>query len=133
MRVLLPKKNYLFVLILFVSSLFFGCAEEKTRTKPASVLTGAEMVAILTDIQLIEGAVSKKIIDRNASQKESPIYYEKVFEKHEITRQQFSESIAYYSEKPEELQIIYEKVLVELSTIKAELQNTKEKTVEETK
>lgn len=91
------------------------------------------MVAILTDIQLIEGAVSKKIIDRNASQKESPIYYEKVFEKHEITRQQFSESIAYYSEKPEELQIIYEKVLVELSTIKAELQNTKEKTVEETK
>ena len=115
-----------FIILLMISS----CVEDPTRAKPNAVLTEEEMVTILTDIQLIEGAISKKIINRNITKKESPLYYATVFEKHNISQEQFNESISYYSENPEELQAIYEKVLVELNTIKAKLQNTKKNPVE---
>ena len=91
------------------------------------------MISLLTDIQLIEGAVSKKMIDRAANKKESSRYYRKAFEKHGITRDQFDESINFYTENPKDMQEIYEKVLVELSKIKADLENTKKKIVGETK
>ncbi|MBL4625923.1 MAG: DUF4296 domain-containing protein [Flavobacteriales bacterium] len=110
-----------------------GCSEDSSQEKPSFVLSEKKMIAVLTDIQLVEGAISKKILDKNSTRKESPLYYQKAFEKHTVTREQFDESISYYTENPKEMQAIYEKVLVELSKIKVELQNTKKKTVEETK
>lgn len=87
------------------------------------VLNEQQLILVLTDVQLIEGAISKKILDKNNNKKDSPHYYEKVFEKHGITQEIFDESITYYSEKPEELEAIYDKVLVELSKKKAQLQS----------
>ena len=75
----------------------------------------------------------KKKETKKANKKESSRYYRKAFEKHEITRDQFDESINFYTENPKDMQEIYEKVLVELSKIKADLENTKKRTVEETK
>jgi hypothetical protein len=113
-------------LILFLSAVVLaaGCVETEIREKPETVLPEAKMIEVLTAIQLIEGAISKKILDKNVTKKESPLYYQQAFDKYKITRQQFEESIAYYTENPEEMKAIYEKVLVELSKIKAELQNS---------
>lgn len=124
------KKEYIyFLLICFVLS----CTEKATTKIPEGILSEAKMISLLTDIQLIEGAVSKKMIDRAANKKESSRYYRKAFEKHGITRDQFDESINFYTENPKDMQEIYEKVLVELSKIKADLENTKKRIVGETK
>ena len=63
---------------------------------PEGILSEKKMISVLTDIQLIEGAVSKKLIDRSVNNKESHRYYTKVFEKQGITRQQFNESISFF-------------------------------------
>ena len=123
------KKEHIYFLLM---CLVLSCSEKPTLM-PEGVLPEKKMISVLTDIQLIEGAISKKLIDRSINNKESTRYYAKTFEKHDITRQQFDESLNFYTENPKDLQKIYEKVLVELSKIKAELQNAKKRTVEETK
>ena len=124
------KKEHIYFLLM---CLVLSCSEKPTTAMPEGILSEKKMISVLTDIQLIEGAVSKKLIDRSINNKESTRYYAKTFEKHDITRQQFDESLNFYTENPKDLQKIYEKVLVELSKIKAELQNAKKRTVEETK
>ncbi len=115
-----------FLFAVFISLLFVSCSEKPNRKKPEGLLSEEKMVELLTDIQLIEGAVSKKILDKIDAKKESPIYYQKAFEKHDVTENQFELSIRYYTENPEDLQVIYEDVLIELSKIKAELQKAKQ-------
>ena len=124
------KKEHIYFLLI---CLILSCSEKPTTAMPEGILSEKKMISVLTDIQLIEGAVSKKLIDRSVNNKESHRYYTKAFEKQGITRQQFDESINFYTENPENMEKIYEKVLVELSKIKAELQNAKKRTVEETK
>ena len=114
------------VLSLFIALLIVSCSEKPDRTKHEGLLSEEKMVELLTEIQLIEGAVSKKLLDRIDAKKESPLYYQKAFEKHNVTENQFELSVRYYTDNPEDLQGIYEDVLIELSKIKAELQKTKQ-------
>lgn len=117
-----------FLFAVFISLLFFSCSEKPDRKIPEGLISEEKMVELLTDIQLIEGAVSKKILNKIDGKKESPLYYQKAFEKHNVTEDQFELSVRYYTENPEVLQAIYEDVLIELSKIKAELQKTKQET-----
>ena len=85
---------------------------------PAStVLTEEEMVHIMTDIHLLEGA---RIADRVMGDTvKLSHYYEKLYGKYELTEEAFKESFRYYTEHPKEFDRIYEKVIEALNELES--------------
>ena len=120
----LKKGNDLFLSaikhLLFVGILaaFVGCVNHEVAL-PKGYLTEAQMLPIMVDIHLIEGARSGTLVlgDTNAL----PDYYAKIYQKHNITDSAFKVNFAWYTEHPEKLKAIYEAVIVELSVKEEEV------------
>ena len=112
-------------LLMFLMIVLLACSSEKPKKeeRPESILSQEKMVAILTDVQLIEGAITKKLIDEKEGKKHVKEVYAATFEKHNITKEVFDESMEYYQKDTEKLEKIYDEVLNELSKKKAELKN----------
>lgn len=73
------------------------------------------MIAILTDVHIVEGAkIGRKIMGDTLMM---DAYYRKVFAKHDIDKKQLEENYRYYSSDPERMDGIYEKVLDNLNKL----------------
>ena len=94
------------VSVLFV--LFIGCAAPEVKT-PEHILAQEQMMPILVDIHVIEGARNGSIMLGDTNGIED--YYAKVYEKHGVTEDQFKSSFAFYSDNPTVFIPIYEEVL----------------------
>ncbi|MDA0740337.1 MAG: DUF4296 domain-containing protein [Bacteroidetes bacterium] len=94
------------VSVLFI--LFIGCASPEVKI-PQNVLTPEQMMPIMVDIHVIEGARNGAIMLGDTNGIED--YYAKVYEKHGITEDQFKSSFAFFSDNPSVFIPIYEEVL----------------------
>ena len=94
-------KNIVFILVV-------GCSSPEVKI-PQNVLTQAQMIPIMVDIQVIEGARNGSIMLGDTNGIED--YYAKVYDKHGITEDQFKSSFAFYSDHPTIFIPIYEEVL----------------------
>ncbi len=94
------------VSVLFI--LFIGCASPEVKI-PQNVLTPEQMMPIMVDIHVIEGARNGAIMLGDTNGIED--YYAKVYEKHGITEVQFKSSFAFFSDNPTIFIPIYEEVL----------------------
>ena len=106
------------IVFLFVIA---SCKQSDEVQKPEGLLTQDEMVAVLTDIHLIEGARTGLVImgDSVGGVNE---HYKAFFEKHNVTQAQYDSSFVYYSKNPVVFDKIYERVIENLSLIEAEIQ-----------
>lgn len=77
------------------------------------------MVSVLTDIHLADGVINTIKIKDKSTGYLSNKYFELVLDKHKIGRDTFEESLRYYAYHTEELDKIYEKVIVNLSKIES--------------
>jgi len=112
-------------LILFIVSLFMACAEEPIEVIPIDVFSIEKMTAVMVDIQLIEGGIVIRKYNKTQRQGEIVEYYKALFEKHQISREEFDYSFKYYTDHPEKLEEVYEKMLEKLSELEAEVGNEK--------
>ncbi|MFT6166020.1 MAG: putative nucleic acid-binding protein [Vicingaceae bacterium] len=116
--------KHIFLGLLFIS--IISCNKEKKS--PDYLLEQDKFVKVLTDFETAEAIVR---LGYNRT-KDSLIYndsvYVAVFRKHEITKAIFDSNFTYYSNKPQEFEKIFEKVITNLSTMSAKIQ---EKKVEE--
>lgn len=107
------------VLILFFTACQSG---KKTKLqKPAVFLTETQMVELITDVQLLEAAINNK---RNIGQRINELkllWYNQLFEKHQITDVIFEENMAYYNENPALMEQILEEVLANIIQQQAQL------------
>ena len=79
------------------------------------VITADSMVTLLTDLHTADGIITllkdqKKSIDHLSNE-----YFEAVLQKHMIDRKKFEESMRYYAFHTEDLNEIYERVIINLS------------------
>ena len=106
--------------LFIVSCLFFSCkpTAEIEETTPSSVLSEEQMIIILTDAYLAEGAsgINVKSIP---GEKFDSTYLFNPLKDNNIDKIQFDSSLAYYTRHPKKLKIIYDKVLDKLSVIQA--------------
>lgn len=98
-----------------------ACAPEEQIPEPEGLLSQEQMVEVMTDIHLIEGARTGLVImgDTVGGVNE---HYKAFFEKHHVSQNQFDSSFVYYSKKPEVFDKIYERVIENLSVIESEIQ-----------
>jgi hypothetical protein len=109
-----------FKILLPLLFIFASCKEKDEVQRPDDLLTQDEMVAVLTDIHLIEGARTGLVImgDSVGGVNE---HYKAFFVKHNVTQAQYDSSFVYYSKNPKVFDKIYERVIENLSVIESEI------------
>ena len=108
------------LIILLSFSLSFACRPESDEDlePPSYVLDEQLFVKVLTDCYLGEAAVGVNVKNVRGEQFDSA-YQFNPFKDNNITKEQFDTTIAYYSEHPKKLKLIYERILANLSEIQA--------------
>lgn len=110
-----------FFLLLFVLALA-SCGPEEP-VPPQGVLGREQFVAVLADIQLIEGISKHKIIRNDDPETRIKAYYKEVFRAHDVTDSSFRLTYDWYYSQPEEMLVIYDEVLMELNLKEEGLKN----------
>jgi hypothetical protein len=90
-----------FSLFIILIILTFGCIQDKKI--PKDILPQNEMRKIMWDLMRADAYVSTFIMkDSTKNQKaESAILYEKIFDIHSTTRENFKKSLAFYESRPD--------------------------------
>lgn len=106
------RANFFLLSILLILA---SCESPVAIEIPEGTLSESEMVDILTDMHLVEGAkVGNKIMGDTLR---APVYYKKVYNKYGITEQKFETDFRFYSTHPEMMTKVYEKVIENLNKI----------------
>jgi hypothetical protein len=104
------------VLVLSLLVLFAACSTGDAP--PAELLDRERFKMLLLEAQLIEARVNHELVVEHSSAVPTQRYYDELFEKEGVTREQFESTFRYYSARPEEMKLIYEEIVTELSVRK---------------
>ena len=108
--------------ILLIFSLISCYHENKEAVKiPVNKLSKDQMIDILTDLQLAEGIITYRRIDKLPAKEYGEAVYTKVIEEHHISREQLQENIDFYNDDPKLMEKIYDEVLARLNKMQTEI------------
>lgn len=102
---------------LLVGNLFLvSCVEEEKNIPPTDLIQKQKMTEILADISKVEARFQRRLSVRGSNNEDMVSHnYKLVFDKHEVTMEQFKSSFEYYEQSPLEMQILFDSVLVHLT------------------
>jgi hypothetical protein len=110
------KLYFLFVIVIFISA----CKKQNNQYVNTDILNHKQMVDVLIDCYIAEAELL------NISQKEpdnlkiyTKHYYDFIFKKHNITRNQLFDSMQYYTYRIKEFSKIYNAVLIKLTNMQS--------------
>ena len=106
------------LLALFSGLIFLvSCTRKET---PAGLLEREKMIAVLTDVHLVEG-YSGTVMDADSMKQVLADYMDLVYRKHQTDSVQFRKSLKYYSGLPKELNQMYDRVIRNLEARQRDL------------
>ena len=88
----------------------FGC-KDKTPINP-NLLPKETMVSIIVEMEFVQAAFK---VENKENKFNIDSVSNTIFENHHSTKEQFDESMSYYSQFPQEMESIYNEVISELS------------------
>lgn len=103
-----------FLLAVSLISMSFSCAGRMEEASPASIDKDT-LVAVLTDLYLSDATQVTGSISDAANNAGLAAVRTGVLEKHRVPKERFMETMRYYADHPDELVIIYDKVIEELT------------------
>jgi len=126
-------KNWNWIPIVILIFLGTGCTDENAIPEPDNFIEETQMVNVLSDICKVEARFQRRLTLRNINISELTEHnYNLIFKDHKITLEQFKDSYRYYEENPQQMQQIYDSVIVHLTKEQALLnQKDKESKTEE--
>lgn len=81
------------------------------KPAPKLLLGEQQLVEVLTDVQIANAAVDRKIGGTpDSKQKQRQIYLDAVLQKHQISKQDFWENYNYYAAQPEKMDTVYAQI-----------------------
>lgn len=106
---------------IFISLLLVSCyrSAPEPSFNMSMVLPADSMVNLLTDLHLADGILNTIKDKKITNKKLSTAYYKAILEKYSINDAKFEESMRYYSFHSEDLNTIYEKVIINLSKMES--------------
>ncbi len=108
--------------LLLLISLFFSCDSEpleKNMPKDEDIVSEEKMTEIIIDLNLIDGAI--KANRHNIDSIKTNAFFESVLEKHHLTEELLDKNLKYYTQRPEEMELIYEKAIAQMTEAQAKL------------
>jgi len=112
--------KYILYIILGFVIIVSGCSNNKDRDKPENLIPRDNMVKVLADIQLIEASIKLNNNRKLKKEEYTYYYYQYLFEKHNITEEEFNISLEYYQAHIYTLDTIYIDVISELTKLQGE-------------
>jgi hypothetical protein len=116
-------------LLLSLSFCIFSCGDSKSideKNKPENLISVEKMIDIIVDVQLVEASLIKKRGKNEDTDFYSNNFYENIFKKFNITKDQYDLSLEYYKNNIEVFEKIYQKVSDSLLIIKKEILDKKD-------
>jgi hypothetical protein len=113
------------ILLVFFSCFLFGCSDSDIITVPDHMLPKEKMAEVMVDIHILEATLNIHIGNEGKIKADGSPVHINIYNKHQITKEQFEESYTFYTENPELLVEIYQLVLNDLSRLQAEVMNLK--------
>ena len=95
--------------------LLASCADKSNTFKPERLLTEQEMIAVMTDVQILEADMNRRKADGKRIDGMAESYYNQLFEHYGITDSIFNQNLRYYTEHPEVLEKIMDSVTQRLT------------------
>jgi len=105
---------------------FISVISCNNNDKAKDLIPKNQVIDIVTDIHLAEGALKIYEIYPDSIQKKAPIYYATVYKKHHVNEKQFKDSYEYYYKNPAELEKMMDKVTEILSKKESGIEEEKE-------
>jgi len=106
---------------ILLAVIVISCGRPARRTElPPYVMDKETIEKVLTDLHLIEAVLIRKQSQGLMAFDLAEIYYDSLFKKHGVSKQQFDSTIAFYSRNPGELDEIYKNVITNLSRLESE-------------
>ena len=112
------------LLVATLLALAFTACVDKVVDLPEGYLSKEEMVDIMVDIHLVEGARSGTLLLGDTNK--LPDYYARIYEKYGLTEAEFKTNFDWYTQHPQQLKEVYEEVIVELSKLEEEIRVKKD-------
>jgi hypothetical protein len=94
---------------------------EKQKFVPETMLSEEEMISIMTDLHLVEAALSLRRNRGQSTNDVKDLWFAQLFEQHKTTATIFEENLSFYNEQPEKMEKILEEVMANLSQMQSEL------------
>ncbi len=110
----------LYTVILFGAILYACSNDGQEKLNHTWLVPHEKMAEFLADAQIAEAELNVNKVFGDSNIQKSVDYYNYLFEKHQISKDDFVKSINYYLKHPDELEKIYEKVNEILSTQEGE-------------
>lgn len=105
-------------LLLFCCILLLNCENTKDSNTNAPIPKD-KMKVVLTDLYLAEAAANlHKITNDSALMPHKSYYFDEIFEKHNVTQQQYEEAYEYYTDEPELFLEIYNEMYSEIDSLR---------------
>jgi len=95
--------------------LLTSCGNKSKTFMPDRLLTEQEMIAVMTDVQILEADINRRKADGKMIDGMAESYYNQLFEHYDMTDSIFKQNIRYYTERPETLERIMDSVTMRLT------------------
>lgn len=115
---------------IFFTLLIAACSpsgENQSQKVPSNLIQPDEMTSIIVDIQIAEALLQEHRRTGQLTDDHTVNYITEVFEKHNTTKEKFTESVRFYEKNLELYQRIYENVVTQMTQRQTELKNPEEK------
>lgn len=108
--------NKLFIFLFFVSLFSFSCAKEEEKT----YLSNDDFTRMLFDIHLTDGVLTTKNIASRGKEYRPSFYYNSIYNKYNLTADQFDSCVSFYAQNSDLYEKIYERVIDSLNRIETQ-------------
>lgn len=95
--------------------LLTSCADKSKAFKPERILTEQEMIAMMTDVQILEADMNRRKTDGKRIDGMAESYYGQLFEHYGINDSIFKQNLRYYTERPATMEKIMDSVTQRLA------------------
>jgi len=120
--------SHIYFLILILTSVFLmpACSNEAPINTAdfdyTAPIEREQMIDIMVDIHLAEALANNTKLKRDGVElKEIGEYYKDIFEVHHIDQEKFTMAFEYYTQRPNELDLMYEELIDKMSKMQAEV------------
>lgn len=113
--------RYISIVITSLLILQFACSNPEEQIKRSDIIPEEDLVPLLVDIHLSEGLLILSKVNKEYPGRDSVSNYTDVINKHGFEKEDFDKTIHFYSNKPDELDEIYELVISELNKMEVRI------------
>ncbi|MCF8464527.1 MAG: DUF4296 domain-containing protein [Flavobacteriales bacterium] len=111
-------------LAIFLCSFFVflsSCQQGKKPETPAYLIDEDKMVHIMVDMHIVETASNLKVFPPDSAQQMYQNDFASIYLTHEVTKAAFDSNLQYYSTRTDQMNVIYDRILEELSEMESEV------------